>query len=48
MTESTTPRPVSISSWSKLEDRSPTFPLVAQVDLVILRVDDQVSVLYGR
>ncbi|MDC0602726.1 Rieske 2Fe-2S domain-containing protein [Aliiglaciecola sp.] len=39
---------VSIASWSNLEDRKPTHALVANVDLVIIRFDDKVSVLYGR
>lgn len=41
-------KPVSIATWSTLEDRQPTYALVAGVDLVIVRYDDQVSVLYGR
>jgi glutamate synthase domain-containing protein 2/nitrite reductase/ring-hydroxylating ferredoxin subunit len=39
---------VAISKWDELEDRSPTFALVAGVDLVVIRFDDTVSVLYGR
>ncbi len=39
---------VKIADWSKLEDRRPRHALVAGVDLVIVRWDDQVSVLYGR
>ncbi len=38
----------AIATWSTLEDRTPTHALVANVDLVIVRYDDQVSVLYGR
>lgn len=38
----------SIAKWSDLEDRVPTHALVANVDLVIVRYDDEVSVLYGR
>ncbi len=34
--------------WDKLEDRTPEHALVANVDLVIVRFDQQVSVLYGR
>jgi methylamine---glutamate N-methyltransferase subunit C len=37
-----------VAQWSRLEDRQPTYALVAGVDLVIVRYDDQVSVLYGR
>jgi len=39
---------VKVATWSELEDRSPTYALVADVDLVVVRYDDQVSVLYGR
>ena len=41
-------RQVSVAAWSTLEDRKPTYALVAGVDLVVIRYDDQVSVLYGR
>lgn len=41
-------RPVKIATWSTLADRQPTYALVANVDLVLIRYDDQVSVLYGR
>ncbi len=34
--------------WDELNDREPTHALVADVDLVIVRYDDNVSVLYGR
>ena len=39
---------ISIIAWDKLEDRTPEYALVADVDLVIVRFDDSVSVLYGR
>ncbi len=39
---------VKVATWSKLDDRSPAYALVANVDLVVIRYDDQVSVLYGR
>jgi glutamate synthase domain-containing protein 2/nitrite reductase/ring-hydroxylating ferredoxin subunit len=39
---------LAIFSWSELEDRVPAHALVAGVDLVVIRFDDQVSVLYGR
>ena len=39
---------VSIANWEALADRTPTHALVANVDLVITRFDDSVSVLYGR
>ncbi|MDX1524565.1 MAG: glutamate synthase-related protein, partial [Anaerolineae bacterium] len=41
-------RKVSVAQWSLLADRSPTYALVAGVDLVVIRYDDNVSVLYGR
>ena len=37
-----------VATWSELEDRQPAYALVANVDLVVIRYDDQVSVLYGR
>ncbi len=39
---------ISIATLSQLEDRIPTYALVANVDLVIIKYDDKVSVLYGR
>ena len=39
---------VPVAKWSELRDREPTYALVAGVDLVVLRYDDEVSVLYGR
>ena len=39
---------VAIKSWDELKDRVPAHALVANVDLVVTRVDDSVSVLYGR
>ncbi len=38
----------AIYDLSSLEDRVPAHALVAGVDLVVIRYDDQVSVLYGR
>ncbi|MCH7820934.1 MAG: Rieske 2Fe-2S domain-containing protein [Proteobacteria bacterium] len=37
-----------IADWEKLEDRRPQHALVGDVDLVIVRLDDAVSVMYGR
>ncbi|KAA3595757.1 MAG: glutamate synthase [Calditrichaeota bacterium] len=37
-----------VATWSQLEDRKPTYALVANVDLVVVRFDDKVSVFYGR
>jgi glutamate synthase domain-containing protein 2 len=39
---------IQIAKWSELEDRKPAYALVADVDLVVVRYDHQVSVLYGR
>jgi len=39
---------IAIKSWSELQDRVPEHALVADVDLVVTRFDDRVSVLYGR
>jgi len=41
-------RPVKVAAWSDLEDRKPAYGLAAGVDLVIVRYDGRVSVLYGR
>ena len=37
-----------IASWAELEDRRPSGALVGGVDLVVVRHDDEVSVLSGR
>ncbi len=37
-----------IANFSDLKDREPAYGLVANVDLVIIRYDNQISVLYGR
>ena len=39
---------LAIKKWDELEDRVPAYALVADVDLVIVRYDESVSVLYGR
>ena len=41
-------RAVQVAQWSRLEDRQPAYALVADVDLVVIRHDDNVSVFYGR
>ena len=38
----------AIMRWEDLEDRRPAHALIAGVDLVVIRFDDRVSVLYGR
>ncbi len=37
-----------VATWSELEDRVPVYALVQGVDLVLVRFDDQISILYGR
>ncbi len=44
----TTVTKTKVATWSSLPDRDPQYALVANVDLVVVRYDDQVSVLYGR
>ena len=41
-------RLLSIAAWSSLADREPQYALVAGVDLVMIRMGEDVSVLYGR
>lgn len=41
-------RPVSVATWSQIGDRTPAYALVENVDLVVIRYDDSVSVLFGR
>jgi glutamate synthase domain-containing protein 2/nitrite reductase/ring-hydroxylating ferredoxin subunit len=40
--------PVQVATWAELEDRKPAYALVHEVDLVVVRFDDEVRVLYGR
>ncbi|MEZ5653152.1 MAG: glutamate synthase-related protein [Burkholderiaceae bacterium] len=39
---------ISVASLSHLPDRAPQYALVAEVDLVVVRFDDEISVFYGR
>ena len=48
MATEVTNSPTAIAQWDELPDRSPAHALVGNTDLVIVRLDDQVSVLYGR
>ncbi len=41
-------RKVEVAQWDALKDRQPAYALVANVDLVIVRYDEQFSVFYGR
>jgi methylamine---glutamate N-methyltransferase subunit C len=38
----------AVARFAELADRQPAHALVGEVDLVIVRYDDAVSVLYGR
>ena len=38
----------TVATWSQLKDREPAYALAGEVDLVVIRYDDQVSVLFGR
>lgn len=38
----------AIATYSEVPDRKPQYALVADVDLVVVRFDDEVSVFYGR
>lgn len=39
---------LKIAKWADLEDRKPEYALAGEVDLVIVRFDEDVSVFYGR
>lgn len=41
-------RKTPVASWSELGDKAPSYALVENVDLVVIRYGDAVSVLYGR
>jgi len=36
---------LKVADWSQLKDRQPAYALAGDVDLVVIRYDDQVSVL---
>ena len=40
--------PADVARYEDLEDRKPAYALVGEVDLVVVRWDDRVSVFYGR
>jgi len=40
--------PVSVAKIGELADRKPAYALVGEVDLVVVRFDEDVSVFYGR
>ena len=39
---------VAVATYSELPDRDPQYALVGEVDLVVVRFDEDVSVFYGR
>ncbi len=39
---------IPVAEWNQLKERTPSYALVANVDLVVIRFDQNVSVLYGR
>jgi nitrite reductase/ring-hydroxylating ferredoxin subunit len=39
--------PAPVAAWSDLPDRIPRYPLVGGVDLLVVRFDDDFSVMYG-
>lgn len=41
-------KPIKVASFSTLEEKQPTHALVSATDLVVIRYDEEVSVLYGR
>ncbi|MCB1034660.1 MAG: Rieske (2Fe-2S) protein, partial [Acidobacteria bacterium] len=41
-------RKVFVARWSELQEKQPAYALVENVDLVIIRFGQEVSVLYGR
>ena len=45
---SDTKKKCKVATWSTLPDRAPAYALVANVDLVVVRYGDEVSVFYGR
>ena len=47
-TQHSTGQKMKVATWSSLQDRTPTYALVANVDLVVIRYDQNISVFYGR
>ena len=41
-------QPIKIATWDEVPDREPVGVLVSDVDLVVVRFDDNHSVMYGR
>ena len=40
--------PKAIAKWLELPNKEPQYALVAEVDLVVMKLDNEISVLYGR
>ncbi|MEN8919275.1 MAG: glutamate synthase-related protein [Octadecabacter sp.] len=40
--------PTTVAAFAALKDRKPEYALVGEVDLVVVRMDEEVSVFYGR
>ena len=41
-------KPIAVVRLSELPDRTPRYALVGEVDLVVVRFDEEISVFYGR
>ena len=41
-------QPTKVANWDDLPDLSPKYALIEGVDLVVIRLGDDISVLYGR
>jgi glutamate synthase domain-containing protein 2 len=48
LTQLSSNRRLQVATYSALEDRTPAYALALNTDLVVIRYDDSVSVLYGR
>ena len=48
MSRAETDSPERVATWSALSDREPAHARAEGADLVVVRYDDEVSVLYGR
>jgi len=48
MGHSESPKHVKVATWSELHEKKPRYALVGEVDLVVIRYGEEVSVLYGR
>ena len=39
---------IPVAKFDALKDRKPQYALVGEVDLVVVRFDDEIAVFYGR